>query len=619
MTRPGRPENPLKTEGGPRAELASELRRMRELAGLTYKNLSGETQRAPSTLTAAVDGKQLPSWQVVRAWTQACGGDIDNVRNLYERACTEAGRPAPGPDLSGGKPPDPATARTAREFLAQMTRLQIWAGNPSLRMLNRRSGGRLPPSTISEARRRDSLPRRDLVLDYVRACYHARVGHVPDNALRDWERSWNVIKSHEKHLAAANGQARRRRPRLASSAAPVLSAIGVVLIVVIALLVSHGISRPGAADGGSNYNLPGASMPQICTKAGPVVFAVSGRQNSPAPVLTGSMQSAAVTAIQQGSPIGMVNLDGQPRLIMAGAFSDAGANAVALQNDERNYLAEVAAAVENTRATYPDADVLEALNVSGAAIRSACPSGGTIYLEDSGLQDTGPVNFRQPGMLSATPSDIVTFLASEHDLPNLNGMTVVLIGLGDTAPPQPELTIDQRANVIDIWTAIAKAGGATSVQVNPAPLTEPAPAHVPAVSLVPVPLEQEWNSSDPSYVFPDSSPVGFEPNTAVFRDPAAASAALAGLAKYLTANPSARIELTGTTAHEGSLIACIALARQRANAVKAVLMQLGAQPSQIATRGLGWRFPGYINDQGPDGSLLPGPAEQNRSVIVTKI
>jgi Ca-activated chloride channel family protein len=114
-------------------------------------------------------------------------------------------------------------------------------------------------------------------------------------------------------------------------------------------------------------------------------------------------------------------------------------------------------------------------------------------------------------------------------------------------------------------------------------------------------------------------PIGFEPNTTVFRDPADASAALTELAGYLKADLSAKIELTGTTARWGSPPWDLKLSMERAEAVKAALMRLGASPGQIETRGLGWHFPGYGNDQGPDGTLLPGPAEHNRSVIVTEL
>ena len=107
------------------------------------------------------------------------------------------------------------------------------------------------------------------------------------------------------------------------------------------------------------------------------------------------MRSAAATAVREGSAIGLVDVDGRPRLVLAGAFSDPGANSVAWQASQQHFLGSLASAVEQTRAAYPHADVLDALNVAGHAIRAACPYGGTIYLEDSGLQETGVVNFRQ--------------------------------------------------------------------------------------------------------------------------------------------------------------------------------------------------------------------------------
>ena len=363
-----------------------------------------------------------------------------------------------------------------------------------------------------------------------------------------------------------------------------------------------------------------AGMPAICARTGPDVFAVSGRQNSPAPVLTSTMQAAAFKAIGSGAAIGLVDVDGAPHMVAAAAFSDPTAgNSYALNQDKANFLGQIASAVSAIRAAHPHVNVLEALDVAARAIRGACADGGTVYIADSGLQDVGPVNFQQPGTLEASPADVVAFLTREHELPDLKGIAVVLIGFGDTAAPQPPLSISQRTNLIAIWSAIARTAGATSVRVDPAPRSGAAPAHVPPVSAVPVPAELSWGPADNSFAFPDSGPVGFEPNTAVFRDPPAAEAALEGLANYMTANPSVKIQLTGTTAHWGTLESDITLSMERSNAVKAVLVQLGVSPSQINISGVGWEFPGYQDDQGPDGTLLPGPAEHNRSVIVTKL
>jgi OmpA-OmpF porin, OOP family len=398
----------------------------------------------------------------------------------------------------------------------------------------------------------------------------------------------------------------------------------VTIGAAIAIAAGAGLTACGSGAGSgpdpaaTTVTIP--AMPRQCTRSGPVVFVVSGRQNSPAPALTGAMSAAAQSAIHQGSPIGLVDLDGKPRLTMANRFSDPGVNSEALQNDQQDYLNELTAAVQGTRAKYPHADMLDALNQAGRAARAGCSHGGTIYVEDSGLQETGPVNFRQPGLLAASPADVVNFLKGENELPHLAGLKVVFAGLGDTAAPQAPLSIAQQDNVIAIWKAVAYAGGATSVVIDPTPRAGiSAPRHVPPVLLVPVPAVPAWNSGDHRFVFPDSGPVGFEPNLTVFRDPAAALAALRPLATYLADNPSARIELTGTTAHWGSLASCRVLARNRASTVKGVLVGMGANADQIRIQGLGWIFPGYENDQGPNGTLLPGPAEHNRSVIVTQL
>jgi len=391
-----------------------------------------------------------------------------------------------------------------------------------------------------------------------------------------------------------------------------LSNVPLTLSILACSLAAVGCGSQRSTEPGS------PTMPTGCTKTGPVVFVVSGRQNSPAPGLTATMIVAILRGAKDGSPIGIVNLDGRPKFSRGFRFSDPTAgNPDALHQDQNTFEHGVANWITAIRATAPHADVLDALQIAGRAIRSACGHGGAIYLEDSGLSETGPMSFRQAGLLEAVPRDVVAFLARNHEIPALAGITVWLIGIGDTAPPQHRLSISQQRNLTGIWSGIARAAGA-SVRVDPAPSTASAPVNVPAVLLVPVPPTAAWNPQPGRpHVFPDSGTVGFEPNTAVFRDPAAALRTLATLASYLKANPAARILLTGTTAHWGSFAGSVALSHLRARTVKAALVHLGASPAHIRTRGLGWRFPGYINDQTPGGGLLPGPAEHNRSVILT--
>ncbi|MFG1944894.1 hypothetical protein [Nonomuraea sp. NPDC048826] len=75
--------------------------------------------------------------------------------------------------------PDPAAARTTEEFVLLLRLLKVWAGDPSLAVLGRRTGH--PTSTLSDALnpRRHRLPPVELVRDFVLAC-----GRTADEAER---------------------------------------------------------------------------------------------------------------------------------------------------------------------------------------------------------------------------------------------------------------------------------------------------------------------------------------------------------------------------------------------------------------------------------------------------
>ena len=102
------------------------------------------------------------------------------------------------------------------------------------------------------------------------------------------------------------------------------------------------------------------------------------------------------------------------------------------QQDEIGFVAALTHKIQDTRAVDAHADVLDALSVAGGAIRAACRRGGTIYLEDSGFLQDAAARLRDAQPAWASPSDVGSFLAGEHEIPDLDGITVVLVGVGDT-------------------------------------------------------------------------------------------------------------------------------------------------------------------------------------------
>ena len=126
------------------------------------------------------------------------------------------------------------------------------------------------------------------------------------------------------------------------------------------------------------------AMPAICTKAGPVVFAVSGRQDSPTPGLTTRMQTALETAARQSSAVGLVEVDGAPKLIAAGSADTSKMNGPAAGQFDGNFVAAVAG---NRRASGRPARTLTCwTRWTWRAARSARPA-----------RTAGPYSWRTPG------------------------------------------------------------------------------------------------------------------------------------------------------------------------------------------------------------------------------
>jgi len=364
---------------------------------------------------------------------------------------------------------------------------------------------------------------------------------------------------------------------------------------------------------GSTTTSPSSELAGTCltTKAAPLAVVEGARSNVPntnLPSLVTPLLEATANAEQQ---ISFVRIDGQPKVFTLPQFSSDAQNAAARQQDLVSYLNHYVSPIlkGELHAQVAQADVLTALSLAAAATGPD----GNIILIDSGLQTVAPLEYQQPGVLMSPPSDIVTYLRQENLLPNLTGRHVLLSGFGYTASPQPSLNEAQRNNVVNQWVAIVKAGGGC-VTVDPVPNTAPEIAGLPPVSVVTPPATPTISNCG-TIQLEDAGTVGFVVGTATFRDPSAAEATLRQLAGTLKQGTE-HITLIGSTSSEGGDAVNNPLSLQRAQAVEAALASLGIPASRITTMGDGSHWPGRMNDIGPGGVLLPGPAEQDREVIV---
>lgn len=230
----GRPENTISTDG-PAADFARQLRLLRQHAALTLRQLTASTGLSTATLSVAASGRKLPTWEVTRAYVQACGGDTDDWRVRWEHAVRfpqlnpamrqpEATSPKPGVrrrengrGFPGGPAPLPATAETPAEFMDCLLRVKIWAGDPPVRILSRRAG--LPPSTMQDFlhRERRKLPPVETVCVFLEAC-----GVDNSSVMAEWVFAWRRLKFAETE------KRRRQAPRGLVSALPAGQFAGVV-------------------------------------------------------------------------------------------------------------------------------------------------------------------------------------------------------------------------------------------------------------------------------------------------------------------------------------------------------------------------------------------------------
>jgi DNA-binding XRE family transcriptional regulator len=224
----GRPENTISSSGAV-ADFAQQLRLLRQNTALTLRELAASAGLSTATLSVAASGRKLPSWEVARAYVQACGGDTDDWRMRWEHAARSSRLPpamrlpiqaghAPGAapsssgrpgnrGLLGGPAPVPVTAETTSDFMDCLLRVKIWAGDPPVRVLSRRTG--MPPSTVQDFLRRERrrLPALEAVCTFLKAC-----GVDDWNVISEWIYAWRRLKFAE------SSQRRPRAPRALMSA-----------------------------------------------------------------------------------------------------------------------------------------------------------------------------------------------------------------------------------------------------------------------------------------------------------------------------------------------------------------------------------------------------------------
>ena len=338
------------------------------------------------------------------------------------------------------------------------------------------------------------------------------------------------------------------------------------------------------------------------------------------------IQDTVYSTVRNYGFIAVVNADGNPEIVHASSYDledkYKSASKEKLDMDARSKATNIILSMQSMIADDPEVDYLESLRL---AVRTLSSLDGyeskTIIFMGTGLSTAGVMNFSN-NLISAEPETIVNLLNEKSEIPDFSGMTVYSQQLGDVASPQQELTSAQRIKLEKIYGGIVEKGGGKFVYneiiANPVDETKHYPSVTPVKLPIDTPIEfddvefEEDNVLDEPIILTEEK-IGFVADKAVFLDSEKANDILHPISEYLKSQPTVSIVLAGTTAGDTDSGFSLTLSKQRAEAVKNVLVEFGIEADRIVTVGLGSeKDPWHVKNAGYEGAA----ASSNRKVVV---
>ena len=327
-----------------------------------------------------------------------------------------------------------------------------------------------------------------------------------------------------------------------------------------------------------------------------------------------------------------VRVDGEPELVLSEDLDIdeqfKSASKERLLRDARNKATNLLSVIDNVYALVPEVDFLEGLRCAASSLSSLDETytSRTIICCGTGLSTTGYLDF-QNNLLCAEPEVIVEMLKEREALPDLTGITVYWLGMGQVETPQEKLTPKQAKNLEAIWSEIVEASGGEFVpneyisvaaerdleQVLPSVSTINIPKEKP---LVFKPEDLETKAAEES-VFEEPVMLGedqveFVGDEATYLHPEEAINTIRPIAEYLENHETIRLLLIGSTAGDISNEAAIRLSLERAEAVKNTLIEFNIDADRITALGMGSDDPWHIKNAGYEGPA----ASSNRKVVL---
>lgn len=349
-----------------------------------------------------------------------------------------------------------------------------------------------------------------------------------------------------------------------------------------------------------------------CAQDARSAFVVTARANQVLPSITPEVSAQLRASVVDCARVTVVAADGSPRVVAVVDTRITAENDLLAERQRRAFLQQLGDVISSSVAQTEEAATLEALALASRAVADGRPGQRRITVIDSGLSTAGVLAL-QHGALEASPSDTVSLLSAAAELPQLTGVDVLWLGLGDVAGPQGAPGTAELSALRDLWRlVVTQSGGAVEFVSAPLPAGSASARSLPRVTPIRFdrPRALGWTLTD--------SRVRFISNSATYAEPVRARRILSVIADQLRTVPDVPLVLTGTTATGGPGSTDAGrrrLSLARARAVANTLRELGVT-NRLRVEGVGTNFPGWVRDV-RGGRLVEALARRNRNVFIT--
>lgn len=323
-----------------------------------------------------------------------------------------------------------------------------------------------------------------------------------------------------------------------------------------------------------------------------------------------------------------VRVDGEPELVLSEDMDIdeqyKSASKERLKMDARNKATNLLSVMEGIAAEYSEVDFLEGIRCAADSLKGLNDSytTRTIICCGTGISTMGYLDF-QNNLLMVSPTAIVEMLKEREALPDLTGIKVYWLGMGQVEAPQEKLTPKQAKNLENIWEAVIEASGGEfepNKYIGVANKSEEI-YQLPPVSVIDLPEDEpivfDPEKSEEENFFKEpvillEEQVEFVGDEANYRYPDKAEATLEPIAEYLIRDKSVNMLVIGTTAGDVTNEGTLELSQERADMVKSTLIRLGVESNRITAIGMGSDDPWHIYGVGVEGNL----ASLNRKCVL---